>query len=777
MRYKINQHIRYQYLLTVILFLFFAKNVISQISLGQWRDHLPYSYAKCLSYNGNMVYVGTNHSAFSFNTQNKQQVKLGKVQGFTDLDVQGILYHKFSDQLVIVYKNGNIDLYRNEIVTNISDIVSKPEITYKTVNDIGQTETDLWLACSFGIIKFNLSRNEISDTYYIGGTTNSKSVDKILLSDGKVFILSDAQIQTAEANNPLLNNPVAWTSVVLPAGYNPTSITQTTNNLQVCVQWNTQNAILLLRKSDMAEIARIAMPDNNYIIKTQGDDTYILREGSITKYNEKGEQIEQINNYSFGNMMPTDIIWQEESNKYYVTDKQYGLVVIDGSEMSYHYPNGPLNHHCFKLATLNGIVYATGGAVDLAWSPLFFNPELYRFRNEVWDSYIDFNGKAHDFIDLAIDPRDANRVLIASWSEGVAEWNNGLFKTYYTDINSTLRNISPYNSGHIRIGGLAFDYKNRLWANNSGTSAPLHMLDTEGDWYQMSDKTNLNVPTIGKLIVTSDNTKWCILPRGNGLLAYTDKETPEINSDDNWKKISLINRAGSLITNQIFDFVQDQNGTMWLGTDKGVLLIYAPSEVFRQTLITDEITVLEEENDSVAQILLANESVTAIATDGANRKWLGTSNSGVFLVSENGTKTLAHFTAENSPLLSNTILDIAINGITGEVFFATENGLISYKGSSTTGSNSFAGMYVYPNPVRPGYSGSIVIAGLVNNAEVYITDVTGNTVFRTTALGGQAIWEGNNGANGPVASGVYLIFCTSPEGELSASTKLLIIRD
>ncbi|MFX7731994.1 hypothetical protein ABTK10_20905, partial [Acinetobacter baumannii] len=65
--------------------------------------------------------------------------------------------------------------------------------------------------------------------------------------------------------------------------------------------------------------------------------------------------------------------------------------------------------------------------------------------------------------------------------------------------------------------------------------------------------------------------------------------------------------------------------------------------------------------------LFKGEQVQSIAVDGANRKWIGTKN-GAWLIAEDGTQILAHFTSANSKLLHNNILKIGIHPITGEVF-------------------------------------------------------------------------------------------------------------
>jgi hypothetical protein len=180
------------------------------------------------------------------------------------------------------------------------------------------------------------------------------------------------------------------------------------------------------------------------------------------------------------------------------------------------------------------------------------------------------------------------------------------------------------------------------------------------------------------------------------------------------------------------------------------------------------------EQGGYVENLLENEIVNCITVDGANRKWIGTANSGVYLISSDGTRELMHFNTDNSPLLSNTIKSIAINGESGEVFFGTNRGIISYKNTATDPDSEFEEVIAYPNPVRSNYSGVIAIKGLVKNCDVRITDIAGNLIYATKSLGGQAIWDGNNFDGRKASTGVYLVYCSNPDGSQRFVTKILI---
>jgi hypothetical protein len=182
------------------------------------------------------------------------------------------------------------------------------------------------------------------------------------------------------------------------------------------------------------------------------------------------------------------------------------------------------------------------------------------------------------------------------------------------------------------------------------------------------------------------------------------------------------------------------------------------------------------EQDGNVEVLLGNQTVTAIAVDGADRKWIGTQGGGLFLLSPDGTEEIAHFTSSDSPLLSDGILSLDIDPLTGEVFIGTDRGLLSYRSDATQGTLEATCLDVYPNPVRPGYSGPITFEGMPRDSDVKITDAAGNIVFQMTSNGGRAIWNGQDFAGRAVSTGVYFALVNGPDVEESCVSKVLLVR-
>jgi hypothetical protein len=298
-------------------------------------------------------------------------------------------------------------------------------------------------------------------------------------------------------------------------------------------------------------------------------------------------------------------------------------------------------------------------------------------------------------------------------------------------------------------------------------------LSPDGKWNSFTLPEVASSLNIGQVLVNRNDDKWIVVPRGHDAYvvnkAGDKKKRLLVTSYFNNGQNEIFNRM-----NDIYSIAEDNNGTIWLGTSKGVAVYTSPGRIWESTTFYAMQPSLEL-NDGLYHPLLESETVTAIAVDGANRKWLGTLNSGVYLVSENGTEELLHFTVENSPLFSNSITSIALNQKSGEVFIGTDKGLISYMGEATEGQSDYDSVFVYPNPVRETYDGPVTITNLVENSEVKITDVAGNLVFRTTSLGGQAVWDGRNLNGNRVKTGVYLVLCNDENGELTHISKLLFI--
>jgi hypothetical protein len=518
-----------------------------------------------------------------------------------------------------------------------------------------------------------------------------------------------------------------------------------------------------------------------YDISTTGNYIVITSRNVVWIYNEKLEKVKEVLKYVFSGYEETSILPicanLDAQNVLWIADQNLGLIKV-GTQSERIVPEGPSDNKIFSLFMNDKDLWITSGGRDESWNNLSFDPKFQLNREGKWSA---FDRKTfptpNDFRDMVCataDSKDPDHFFAGSWGGGVLEFVAGKFKKRYDNFNSTLQTQLPNtpNEPYVRIGGMAFDSKGTLWVTNSGVASVLSSFQSDGTWksYELSGIANRS---IGKVVVTEKDDKWILVPRGYGLYALNST-----NSVSKMQKVVALfkNREGEYKTemNDLYSMALDQNGELWVGTSAGVAVFSNPEKIWKDEVMYATRPSLKFPVGTFNP-LLETEAITAIAIDGANRKWFGTKTSGVFLISADGETELEHFTSENSPLLNNQITDIAINQTTGEVFIGTVSGLISYMGEATAGTDEFSDVYVYPNPVRETYEGPIVVKGLVDETDVKITDISGNLVYKTTSLGGQAIWDGKNLNGNRCKTGIYLVFLTDALGEKTEITKLMFI--
>ncbi|MBU6123257.1 type IX secretion system anionic LPS delivery protein PorZ, partial [Hymenobacter siberiensis] len=234
----------------------------------------------------------------------------------------------------------------------------------------------------------------------------------------------------------------------------------------------------------------------------------------------------------------------------------------------------------------------------------------------------------------------------------------------------------------------------------------------------------------------------------------------------------LFTSATGLPDNQIYELAKDRRGYMWAATIKGVAVFSDPSGPFLSPAGFTLPVVRRGEGTGFPALF--SEAVRTLAVDGADRKWFGTDN-GLWLFSPDADEALMHFTTANSPLPSNRIVDVKVNDKTGEVWVATDAGVVAYRGSATVTEGEPHCTAVFPNPVRPDFQGTVGISGLANNALVKITDVAGHLVYATTATGGTVAWNLTMPDGQRVRSGIYLVLSSDADGKNGCVSKVAVL--
>jgi hypothetical protein len=754
-----------------IVLLLISMILHGQTPVGSWSDHLAYNTTDCVAVSTDQVFASTGSSIIIYNKTFAELKKMSRIDGLTETGINTISWSEENKTLVIAYTSTNIDLLQNNMIYNISDISRKNIPGEKKINRIRSTGKYAYLACSFGIVVVDLIKREIYDTWKPGNGSDDGEVWDIAFGNGKIYAATNNGVYSADLSNQGLSYFGKWNLVsLLP---NPvakyTLLTFSGNVLYVNFSDPLSGGDQVYAVSDISSLFLFKSGVFNRSFDSSVTGFTISSGSSVKYFNPAGTLVKTISSYGWA--VPNIAGAIADNSDIWIADMNSGLVRGENmSEFTALTLPGPVSNNAFNITSLNGKTVVCGGAADASWNNLGRPLQVSIFENNSWTSLQ--SGTITDPMRALIDPLNSDHIFVSTWGGGLLEYKNNNLVKQYTASNSPLQTTTPGPSD-VRVCGLAMDKSENLWLTQSGVSASIKIIKSNGNW--IVNPVAIDAPVTGDIIITTKGQKWIVLPRGYGLFILDDNKTPDIFTDDKFKKMLVMDTENQVIS-FVYSIAEDLEGNIWVGTDQGPVIYFNPDNVFNSDLKASRIKVPRNDGTNLADYMLKTETITSIAVDGANRKWLGTASSGAYLLSADGTTQIKNFNEQNSPLLSNSIISLAVDNKTGEIWFGTSKGIQSYRGDATAGEEKFKKVYTFPNPVRADFKGNVTITGLIRDSQIRITDISGNLVYETVSDGGQATWDLTTYNGHRVATGVYLVFCASKDGSQSCVTKMLVIK-
>lgn len=762
------------------LFALFAG--VAQTALEQWQDHLPYTETHTVVYGNNQIYCAGPYMVYSYSLNDNSIEKATKVNVLSDVRISTMGFDQHSGTLVVGYENGNLDLIQNGRTFNLNAILNSSFFGQKRINQIFTEDGRAYISTGFGIVYVDLQNQEVVDSYIIGPGGATVQVNAVNKRNGYIYAATEIGLFRADASNTFLANFNNW--------FQLNEIPNASLAVTHLVVHSNQLVLLQRGLSDNEDVVYASPDDESWVELRTGTDMRGLNvsaERLAILYRDFVEVLTPSFEYNYiayfappFDRLRCNSVYIRSASEIWLGDERRGVVRhIPNSEiMEEIHPQAPMHPDGYASMFVNNTFFKISGNPASNWTSSF-NPRGFEvFKDGEWATFDNSNtpfftdNGIRDVMVVAVHPDDENHWFVGTWGYGLLEFRNDEVVNWYTEENSPLQGSSA--TPFAAIGGLQFDDDKNLWMTNGYSDTPILVLDSEGEWHPFNDAGAGGSNLYSQLLIAQSGHKWIVRPRGNGIVVFNDNNSIDDTADDEGISITSQVGQGNLPTMDIYTIAEDLNGEIWVGTGEGVAVFYAAGSVFSGNNFDAQQILLEQ--DGNIQILLETEVVRSIAVDGANRKWIGTEGSGVFLMSPDGTEQVYHFTESNSPLPSNNVTAISIDGETGEVYFSTDLGTASFRGTATDGLASNTCRKVYPNPVRPGYEGPIAIEGLERNTNVKITDVAGNLVFETTSEGGQAVWNGTNVQGVPVTTGVYTALCVAPEANSSCVAKIMVIR-
>ena len=772
-----------------IAILFFSILSIPLCISQNWNGHYSYHNSIDTSIGNGKIFTASENAIYIHSTQDDQLSIITTIDGLSGDFISNIYYSTNFNKLIIGYENGLIQIvdFNNDNILTIYDIIEKTTIppNKKKINEFTEVDNIIYISTDYGVSLYDLNSLEFGDSLFIGEGGTQQQVNQTIINDNFLYaVLPDfGGIKRVNLDLDIINYQ-NW-ELVYSGDFDFIL------NIDDSFVFTNENNVFFNENGTFSQVISLSQTIKKIVINE--GKIIITSEDKIFIYDTN---FNLINSSIISSNFNTNFNSSELYNNYiYVATSSKGLLKININNIQQNYsilPAGPLDNNVFSISSLYGSLWATFGDYTSTYNPYpLARKGISHWSDEYWNNinYDSIPENAVNLNNISINPFNLNNIFISSYHGGLLEISDeslSLFDQSNSGLESLISNETNYNS--VRISGSNFDDSGTLWLMNSRVDNPLKSFNLDTNQWSSYDFTQI-IPDgfndelgFSDIVIGSNGTKW-IGGLNSGLIGFNE------NAGNPLLKRINDNDVGNLPSPYVKSLAMDNNNHLWIGTIKGLRVLYNTSNFFDANVSTQQIVI---EEDGIYKELLEQQFISDIKVDGSNNKWVGTIGSGLFYFSQNGQQTIYHFTKNNSPLPSNNINDIALDFVNGLVFIATDKGLVSFDSGGSTTSSTLNESYVYPNPVRPSFNMNIEkikISGITEDINIKITDISGNLVaeansnvnnryngFNLEIDGGIAYWNGKNLANNSVSSGVYIVMLSDLDSYDTKILKIMIIR-
>ena len=760
----------------VMLLLPFYK-AYAGIPVGTWRAHPAYNDATFSIKAFGMVAVQSDGGIYLYDPADNGLYTIDKTGGLGDTDIAAMGYCNSEKAVILVYSNGNIDLlYDDFTIYNFTDIRNNSTGSV-SVNELKVLGNKAYISTNIGLILFDVKRREISNTYRFDTQVHSSVVlnDTIICSTDSGMYLGLTSDNLLDRNKWKKFSDIRFRTLFEFDG-------QLAGN-------SFMNRIWTIDRTTAAFVQNIKDDVTGVSLQTDGR-LALIQDTAVTVYNSLSDFTEYIFSTHVNHVMTDGSdLWASQGNfglcRYSITND--GLVL----KARMIKPDSPRRNWFHSVSWPQpGRLLAVGGCHN--YQNITYPGTVMIYENDRWTS-LDENipsktGVKYENLTEAVqDPSDPNHIFVGSTGQGLYEFRNGQFFKLHTWNNSGLTSIlndTEFNkNNYVRISALQYDNDGNLWMANNETDTIIKVMQPDGKWFGLYYSEIAGLPTFKQLRFDDKGRIWLNSSRYvPGLVCIDLNGTLKKDSDDKIKFSGpyFVNQDGTKEEiSQLTFYDIDLNGEMWIGTNRGIFVLKDPDSFINDANpVFERVKISRNDGSGLADYLLNGVYVTAMYIDQGNRKWIGTLDQGIFLISADGTATLEHFTTSNSPLPSDNILSITENGQDGSLFFGTSLGMVEYGGQARDPEESLSesNILVYPNPVKPDFDGYVTITGLTEFSSIRIMSNSGHLVHMGTSNGGSYSWNLTDMNGRQVPSGIYHAIITNQENNKSESTSITVIR-
>jgi ligand-binding sensor domain-containing protein len=709
--------------------------------------HISYGSISSIAVGSHRVYGATTNGVLAFDRDDNSVTSYNKITGLTSSGITAVGADNARDQLLVAYADGVLDLVTDAGTQRFDRLKNSTTISgSRRLNAIRIRGNEAYIAADYGVVVFDLARREVKETWRdLGPLGSALRINQLAINGDTIFLATDKGVLAGDLKTNLLDYNLwkRFDQNTFAAAFSSIAVFQDK-------AYVTLNGTGIYAYTGGTWSLQPFLPGKSFqSLEASAAHLVITEDANIWTLSASGALASLTVDAAHAPLTAQE----DERGKFWIGDSSSGLISNVSGGYTAILPDGPVAKP-YRLGYAQDALYALAGGPSTTFQPLHNAGTIDTFQNGAWQNS---TSTALDLTDVATD--GAGNRYLASFGYGLEKRDAEGNTTRYDETNSPLSNTSPPSRG-VTLSAIEAS-ADGLWVANYGAVQSLKLLKPDGTWAAFSFPFTASRYPVD-LAVDLYGYVWMVLnpALGGGLVVFDLKE-------NKYAYLSNAEGAGGLPNRNVRSIAIDRDGYVWVGTDQGVGYFIYPPDVF-----TGNVDAVKPIYDN--RFLLRDDQVTALAIDGGNRKWMGTTR-GVWLFNPTGETLVHNFTAATTPLLSDSLLDIEVHPATGEVFFATTQGLASYRSGATQGTVSFETVKIFPNPITKQFSGTVGITGLATDAIVKITDVSGKLIWQTQANGGMATWNVQDYNGRRASTGIYLVFAATPDGSESVVGKVAVI--
>ena len=806
-----------------ILFLF-AINLYAQKDFSeQWSDLYSYNDVKDFTIVENKLYAACDNAMFTYDLNTEEITKLSSINGLSGEKTSSIFFDKDSNKILLGYENGLVEIIsENGQVIPITGVRENLILVEKSVTGFFNKDGKSFVFGAFGILELDINKYEIGDSYKLSNNNSSTKVYDLEL--GKETQTIEGIETTTEFLYAATENGLYKVDVNLDLSVFSNwellidGVVSNLSNKGDEVLFSKGRVIYTIYSptsafiNETSNILHLSKTDTEFVVTTKNHiSVYDIVDFNLLKRVNRSD-------IKSHNYIPSKAFMS--NNELYLNTTNFGILTRDlnagidpetnlpreGVYTEIH-PDGPSRNDAFTITVKDNKQWIVYGGYDLnGYSNFRKALGVDIFDGVVWNNLVNekLGGRSVvDYTRAIVDPFDSSRLLVATYNKGILEYKNNEFVSVW-DHTTTLDVLSGHGeSGSVDwIADLIVDNNNMVWALNARAKENKLFTMYDGSkegaerWVLNvgfpSESENRDIGVAGnntsgvnKMFVDHNNNIYAGT-RNYGVFVFNANPI----SNGGTRQISAINskaRNGSLISGEVLSVAVDENEKIWIGTDLGLMVYDDYENLFNDGNKRNAEQVIIEENGD-ARAFLGSTAVRDIVIDEANNKWFATQGAGLFQTCSDAQKTFNIFTTSNSPLPSNTIIDLELDRGTGLMYIVTDRGTVVYNPKTEPFGTGITSIVAYPNPVVRTSIGHDVVTfvakdgnGIPDGTNLKIVDVSGRLVFETNILdngqseGGKFVWDKKNLRGNLVASGIYVVLFSNAEGTENTTTKIAIV--